>query len=230
MARRNRHLIFTMTTTLAALAFAGAAFAQNSNEGWYKALNARSEALNQRYGLGDYARTVSQSNAPAWLQALNARSEALNRRYGLATNAGAQTPNDRSGTIGVGAVTASAQTLSSGSPNDQAGTIGVGSVATSTQAPDAFERAAIRATVQAPDAFERAAIRATADTAVRPDDRAGIRGPGIVPTGSVLVATSAENGFQWGDASLGAGFAFGLVLVLGLVGLTIRHRGGPVSA
>jgi hypothetical protein len=139
-----------------------------------------------------------------------------------------------------------------GSPNDQAGMIGVGAVAASAQAPDAFERAVIRANrADAPDVIERAAIRATADTLVRPDDRAGMRGPGLVatadtlvrpddrngvrgpgsvPTGSVVAASSSDKGFEWGDASLGAGLMLALVLAVGLVGLTIRHRGGPVSA
>lgn len=52
--------------------------------GWLAALNARSVALNRRYGLGEYARQGAQHVAtPDWLLALNARSEALNRRYGL---------------------------------------------------------------------------------------------------------------------------------------------------
>jgi hypothetical protein len=51
---------------------------------WLKALMARSEEMNRRYGLGKYAKRTSQrASAPAWLVALNARSEALNKRYGL---------------------------------------------------------------------------------------------------------------------------------------------------
>ena len=134
--------------------------------------------------------SVAGQSGEGWSQALQARSEGLNRHYGLGTQ-------------------------DTSSPNDKAGTIGIGAVATSAQAPDAFERAA---------------IRAAGDTPMRPDDRAAMRGPGIVPTGSVLLAATADDGFQWGDASLGAGFVLGLVLVAGLVGLTIRHRGGPVSA
>jgi hypothetical protein len=52
----------------------------------------------------------------------------------------------------------------------------------------------------------------------------------LAPTGTVLFAAPAKTGFQWGDASLGAGVVLGMVLVAGLVGLTIRRRGGPVSA
>ena len=56
---------------------------------WQKGLQARSEALNQHYGLGDYASTaLSTSGAPSapdsdWLRALRLRSEAMNRLYGL---------------------------------------------------------------------------------------------------------------------------------------------------
>jgi hypothetical protein len=145
----------------------------------------------------------------------------------------AERPNDQGGPIGVGAVTASAPAYVASSPNDQGGMIGVGAAAT-TEAPDAFERAAAihAARADAPDVIERAAIRAVADTAVRPDDRPGLRGPGQVPTGAVVATSSTEHGFQWGDASLGAGLGLvlGVLLVAGLVALTVRHRGGPVSA
>jgi hypothetical protein len=56
---------------------------------WQKGLQARSEALNQKFGLGDYRNvTLSTSGAPSasdpdWLRALELRSEAMNRRYGL---------------------------------------------------------------------------------------------------------------------------------------------------
>ena len=51
---------------------------------WLVALNARSEALNREYGLGDHAeRRQLDAPGPNWLAALNARSEALNRKYGL---------------------------------------------------------------------------------------------------------------------------------------------------
>jgi hypothetical protein len=148
----------------------------------------------------------------------------------LAGAALAQWPNDQDG-IGARAVAASAQTADAVSPNDRGGMTGVGAVAVSAQAPDAFERAAMRANTSTPgpDVLERAAIRAAADTPTRPDDRAGVRGPGLASTGSVLLAAPAETGFQWGDASLGAGIVLGVLLVAGLVGLTIRHRGGPVS-
>lgn len=51
---------------------------------WHQALQARSEAMNHHYGLGEYARQGARSQSvPGWLAALNARSDALNRQYGL---------------------------------------------------------------------------------------------------------------------------------------------------
>jgi hypothetical protein len=62
---------------------AGAAVTGNTPP-WLKALNERSEALNQQYGLGDHAeRRQLGAPGPDWLVALNARSEAMNRYYGL---------------------------------------------------------------------------------------------------------------------------------------------------
>lgn len=54
---------------------------------WLKALNARSEAMNEYYAAKD-------RGEPAWLKALNARSEAMNRHYG-AGSAGVVRPDDR---------------------------------------------------------------------------------------------------------------------------------------
>ena len=74
-----------------------------------------------------------------------------------------------------------------------------------------------------PDVFERAVLRETG-TATRPDDRAGARGPGIVPAASPSVAASAESGARWDEALLAAAMLG--VLLLGIAAtLTIRHRG-----
>jgi hypothetical protein len=69
---------------------AGAAIAGSTEPpAWQKGLHARSEALNQKYGLGDRASaplsasSVSSVRQPDWLRALQLRSEAMNRRYGL---------------------------------------------------------------------------------------------------------------------------------------------------
>jgi hypothetical protein len=50
---------------------------------WLKALHVRSEALNQKHGLGEYARSTARADSPAWQRALMIRSDALNRQYQL---------------------------------------------------------------------------------------------------------------------------------------------------
>ena len=54
---------------------------------WKEALKARSQALNEQYGLGAHAPATAGSaeatSEPAWARALRLRSEALNRQYGL---------------------------------------------------------------------------------------------------------------------------------------------------
>jgi hypothetical protein len=63
---------------------------------WQKGMQARSEALNQKYGLPNAKSAalsttrVSSVPQPDWLRALEIRSRAMNVRYGLG-NAGAAT-------------------------------------------------------------------------------------------------------------------------------------------
>ena len=67
-----------------AVAIGAGAGMTNDTPPWLKAINARSEALNERYGLGDHAqRRVLGNPSPDWLKALMARSDGMNRRYGL---------------------------------------------------------------------------------------------------------------------------------------------------
>ena len=74
---------FTAIASAAALTGPGAA-ATNGTPDWLDALNARSAALNERYGLGaDAAPRTLEAPGPDWLQALMARSDAMNREYGL---------------------------------------------------------------------------------------------------------------------------------------------------
>jgi hypothetical protein len=59
--------------------------------------------------------------------------------------------------------------------------------------------------------------------AVRPDDEAGVRGPGAAPAVAPVIATTDE--FDWTDAGIGAAAALG-VLALGagaLLGVRSRH-------
>ena len=61
----------------------GAGFRTASGEPpWERALNIRSEALNEKYGLGEVRRTAG-TGQPSWLRALMIRSEALNEMHGL---------------------------------------------------------------------------------------------------------------------------------------------------
>jgi hypothetical protein len=115
-------------------------------------------------------------------------------------------------------------------PDDRGGMIGVGAAQVGSAAPDAFERAVLRnaAAKQVPDAFERAVQRESQTVAVRPDDRAGARGPGIVPTALPTVTASSSEGFSWDDAFMGAAAMLGVVLLGAAATLTLRRRGGVV--
>jgi hypothetical protein len=77
-----------------------------------------------------------------------------------------------------------------------------------------------------PDAFSRELTKAesVAAAARHADDRAGIRGPGITQTPQLVSSTG--DGFDWGDASIGAGVALvgGIVLVGGGLALIRRNR------
>ena len=90
-------------------------------------------------------------------------------------------------------------------PDNRAGVLGVGAVTILEQAP----------------------ARSLGATPVRPDDRAGMHGPSAIIAAPLPSPTtsSVESSFQWDDAALGAGAMLGLLLLLGAVGLTIRHRG-----
>ena len=147
----------------------------------------------------------------------------------------------------LGVAVASAAVLATGAPaadrpDDRAGMLGVGATqavvvpdaferavlrSTELAAPDAFERAVLRRTEFAPpDAFERAVLRAS-NAGPRPDDRAGARGPGAMPsTVASVTAARANDGFAWGDAFVGGAAGVLSILLLGTATmLTIRHRG-----
>jgi hypothetical protein len=65
-------------------------------------------------------------------------------------------------------------------------------------------------------------------TAVRPDDKAGAR---TSEPSAIVPAVGRDNGFNWGDAGVGAGSATGLVLLLGLAAMTARrNRTRPLAA
>ena len=84
MKGRRFGITVVAVAVVAATIGAGAGMTNNTPP-WLKAIYARSQALNERYGLGDHApqRRVLGKPAPDWLKALMARSEGLNKRYGL---------------------------------------------------------------------------------------------------------------------------------------------------
>ena len=98
-------------TALAGVAQAGTSRPQSMSEAEYRALELRSEALNQKYGLGPQ-RAVPQGGTAAEYRALMLRSEALNQKYGLGNQkaaAVASQPTNSTrgfawGAFGIGAV------------------------------------------------------------------------------------------------------------------------------
>jgi len=61
----------------------------------------------------------------------------------------------------------------------------------------------------------------------RPDDRTGVRGPGVGKIGTPQLVSVNSNQFDWTDAGIGAGTAFGasIVLIGALMASRRRHQG-----
>ena len=98
MKTRTKGSILVASAIVAVLGVGAAVSGGGGGEQSMKALEARSEALNERYGLGArpdgrssesrrvYTPVAGGSVAtsePSWTRALRLRSEALNRHYGL---------------------------------------------------------------------------------------------------------------------------------------------------
>jgi hypothetical protein len=64
-------------------------------------------------------------------------------------------------------------------------------------------------------------------TAIRPDDRAGGRGPVDAPVVGGTPVSSPGDGFDWTDGAIGAATASGVLLLLsgGAAVLMLRRRG-----
>jgi hypothetical protein len=86
----GKRFVIAAGTVLAVLGVAMGVAAQSGDTAgqaaWHKGLNARSEALNQQYGLGNHAHGVVRVQV-GWQQGLKLRSEALNREIGLGDHA-----------------------------------------------------------------------------------------------------------------------------------------------
>jgi hypothetical protein len=86
MKARTKGSILVASAIVALIGSGAAVSGGGGGEQSRKALEARSEALNERHGLGAYAPVTVGSVAtsePAWLRALRIRSEALNKQYKL---------------------------------------------------------------------------------------------------------------------------------------------------
>jgi hypothetical protein len=96
MSSSTTRTIMAVLATIVALAAAATAQASTPkpaemSKAEYRALILRSEALNQKYRLGEW-KGIPQGMAPAEYRALVVRSEALNKQYGLGKYASGSTP------------------------------------------------------------------------------------------------------------------------------------------
>jgi len=145
---------------------------------------------------------MNQTYSPAALRALSLRSEAMNVQY--------QQPQ------GLWALELRSEAMNkkyqqlAGRPDDRSGIRGVESTSVT---PDLAE---IQRHVRADQSLSQSASNG-------PDNRAGIRGPGAVEIRTPQFVTVKSDGFHWKDASIGAGSAFGIALVL-MGGLAVSRR------
>jgi pyruvate/2-oxoglutarate dehydrogenase complex dihydrolipoamide acyltransferase (E2) component len=78
MSRRAGQIV---ATVVAAAALAASSHAAAPEPSWMRALWIRSDALNQRYSLGEYNHEDAPTAEPSWRRALRIRGEALNRTH-----------------------------------------------------------------------------------------------------------------------------------------------------
>jgi hypothetical protein len=162
-----------------------------------------SKAQAARAGLNQLS--TSQTYSAQELRALTLRSQGLNAMY----------------------------QQSSTRPDDKAGARGVG--VQPTAPPDLIERRVAvlqreQATTAPPDLIERrvAVLQMEQASSINsPDNRAGVRGPGVTQTHTPQLVTVKSDRFDWKDAGIGAGTAIGatLILVSGLIASRRRHEG-----
>jgi hypothetical protein len=144
---------------------------------------------------------MNETYSPAALRALSLRSEAMNVQY--------QQPQ------GQWALELRSEAMNkyqqlAGRPDDRSGIRGVESTSVT---PDLAE---IQRHVRADQSVSQSASSG-------PDNRAGIRGPGAIEIRTPQFVTVKSDGFDWKDASIGAGSAFGIALVL-MGGLAVSRR------
>jgi hypothetical protein len=86
MTARTKGSLLVAAAIVALVGSGVAVSGSGSDEQWRRALEARSEGLNEHYGLGTYAPVAGGPLAapePSWMRALRLRSEALNQHHGL---------------------------------------------------------------------------------------------------------------------------------------------------
>jgi hypothetical protein len=142
---------------------------------------------------------LNQSYPPQALKALALRSEAMNQQY---QSSGTEIRTESLNKLGQ---------LEAVRPDDRAGIRGVEPTVLGPVSSDFQE---IQRHIRADEV-------GSSSLSTRPDDKAGIHGPGIVQTPEVV--TASGNGFDWQDAGIGAGTAMGIALVL-MSGFVIARR------
>jgi hypothetical protein len=105
-------------------------------------------------------------------------------------------------------------------PDDRSGVRGVEPVQAVTDV-NAMQRRVEAAQIQRMVEADRIASASGASS--RPDDKAGFRGPGTVESRTAELASVKGDGFNWQDASIGAGTTIGIALVL-MSGLAVMKR------
>jgi hypothetical protein len=83
MSERARQIVAAVVTAAVLAGTSQAAAPDHVTEPtWKRALWIRSDALNQRYGLGEYRQEAAAPTAePSWRRALRIRGDALNRTH-----------------------------------------------------------------------------------------------------------------------------------------------------
>jgi hypothetical protein len=114
-------------------------------------------------------------------------------------------------------------------PDDRAGIRGIGqTAAVAPDSSDVVSRYLRNRTNDPSDVVSRYVtnvLRSSPLQAVRPDDRAGMLGPGNEAASAQRTTLASSDGFDWSVALIGAGSALAIVLLLGATGMgVVRHR------
>jgi hypothetical protein len=144
-------------------------------------------------------------------------------------------PDDRAGARGPIVLHRSAYVVDTGyvRPDDRAvratpvigGGVAVTPVVRPDDRADRVSPVTVETAVRPDDRGVRVSPVSPAEPVVLPDDRAGTRGPGAAPAETPAHIVISPTGFDWTDAGIGAGMAFGLILLgSGMLLVARRHR------